>query len=390
MSVTTAPTMTATVTSTDVHHSADSHQSHGSPPTLATKTGAVGAMGAVTGPSFPLEAARSRTGSESLSATPAPEVDAYAKEDPSTAFGGAGGTSFSIRQDPLRVTLDAPALFAVALLLAVGVHCVDHALLEASLALIPILLFIRNDYRNYLALGPGGTPSTFSGYCRISWFRLWAIRDPFSPPAPSMLDRRGGRRGKGDGAGSLAVPARGILVPTSGVDSSLTSDSGNPGNSFRTSPLPYRPGPRPVVAGIAPQRQVDQRGTLPCYRALRSALERAAARHPSKLGTARSCLEKHGLGLFALHPVNVTCNGEICHVHDSDRSLHMNLHPDDIREVLLKGWGQRHPLASDAWWGPMPVRKEFVMVYAPRGRSRALSLPEMSRASVLTGESLAR
>jgi hypothetical protein len=87
------------------------------------------------------------------------------------------------------------------------------------------------------------------------------------------------------------------------------------------------------------------------------------------LGTARSCFEKHGLGLFARHPVNKTCQGEIFHVHPSDHSMHMNLHPDDIKEVLEKGWGQRHPLARKGWWflGAMPVPEDFVMIYAPRG-----------------------
>jgi len=49
--------------------------------------------------------------------------------------------------------------------------------------------------------------------------------------------------------------------------------------------------------------------------------------------------------------------------------MHMNLHPDDIREVLEKGWGQRHPLARKGWWffGSMPVPEDFVMIYAPRG-----------------------
>ncbi|KAF3360391.1 Adenosylhomocysteinase [Verticillium dahliae VDG1] len=56
----------------------------------------------------------------------------------------------------------------------------------------------------------------------------------------------------------------------------------------------------------------------------------------------------------------------VCHVHDSDHSLHMTLHPDDIAEVLRKGWGQRHPLARKGWFGAMPVPEEFLMVYAPR------------------------
>ncbi len=55
-------------------------------------------------------------------------------------------------------------------------------------------------------------------------------------------------------------------------------------------------------------------------------------------------------------------------IHTSDRSLHLNLHPDDIKEVLLKGWGQRHPMAWSGWvYTPVPCT--FVMIYAPRGES---------------------
>ena len=70
-------------------------------------------------------------------------------------------------------------------------------------------------------------------------------------------------------------------------------------------------------------------------------------------------------------------------MHNSDRSLHLNLHPDDQREVLAQGWGQRHPLTASppppalekalrALPGPlrllfrMPVPRTFTMVYAPR------------------------
>jgi hypothetical protein len=47
--------------------------------------------------------------------------------------------------------------------------------------------------------------------------------------------------------------------------------------------------------------------------------------------------------------------------------MHMNLHPDDIKEILEKGWGQRHPMAWTGWVYT-PVPSTFVMVYAPRGR----------------------
>ncbi|OLN88740.1 hypothetical protein CCHL11_01906 [Colletotrichum chlorophyti] len=252
--------------------------------------------------------------------------------------------NYVLKQEPISVTLNGPAIFTLSMTLAAIIHFLEPRIAEFLLLLVPLLLLVRNDYQNFLGLGPGGTPATFQGYIRIAWLRLWALRDPFTAPAPNP--NRFPKRGILRGGPSLSVGA---------------TDEPN-----RRPGLPYRPGPRPLVAGIAPQRQLDQHGTVPQYRALRRALERLAAESPARFGTARSCLEKHGLGLFARHPVNVTCNGEICHVHDSDHSLHMNLHPEDISEVLAKGWGQRHPLAWKGRLLQMPVPEEFIMVYAPR------------------------
>ncbi|KAI6372244.1 hypothetical protein MCOR25_003762 [Pyricularia grisea] len=178
---------------------------------------------------------------------------------------------------------------------------------------------------------PGGTPPTIFGYARLSWYRLFAVRDPFSAPVPSRNH----------------LPACGIL---------------------RDQPLPYRPGPRPLVAGLAPQRQLDQWGPVRCAEQLKTAIERATVQFPQLLGTATSSIEKHGFALFARHPVNVHGNGEVAHVHSSDKSLHLNLHPDDIKEVLQRGWGQRHPLGfgSIRGWVESPVPSTFVMIYAPR------------------------
>lgn len=263
-----------------------------------------------------------------------------------------------IRQDPFSLTLDANALLAGSLLLLVGMHLVPRLALEAAILAAPLLLLARNDYQNFLRLGPGGTPPTLAGYARLAWFRLFVLRDPFSPPPRSAVTR----------------PAAGVLPH---------------------SDLPYRPGPRPTVAGLAPQRQLDQHGSPATIARLRRALARLAAARPDRLGVATSCLERHGFALFARHPVNVCGNGEIFHIHSSDRSMHMNLHPDDIAEVLRKGWGQRHPMAwgratqptqqqqqqqgssserpaKRTGWFPIqiksPLPETFVMTYAPRGK----------------------
>ncbi|KAI0594323.1 hypothetical protein F4775DRAFT_606301 [Biscogniauxia sp. FL1348] len=238
----------------------------------------------------------------------------------------------TIRQDPLSVTLDGSAVFALSLGLILSLHVFDPHTVALFVGSAAAALFVHNDYQNYLKLGPGGTPATFPGYLRISWLKLWALRDPLSPLA----------------AGPDTQPARGVL------------------GKKAAPPLPHRRGPRPRVVGIAPQRQVDQFGSRACYLALRRALERHARARAPAIGVGTSCFEKHGMGLFARRPFNDTCRGEICHVHVSDHSLHLNLHPDDAREVLAKGWGQRHPLTSQAAPFKMPVPPQFTMVYAPR------------------------
>ncbi|KAI1764805.1 hypothetical protein GGR53DRAFT_301165 [Hypoxylon sp. FL1150] len=234
----------------------------------------------------------------------------------------------TIRQDPLSVTLDGPAIFAVTVLLILGVHILQPVAAALAIGLAAGLLFIHNDYQNYLKLGPGGTPATFLGYVRINWLKVWACRDPFTP-----------------------LPADPNVEPVAGI--------------LHKKPLPYRCGPRPKVVGIAPQRQVNQFGSRECYLALRRVLESHSNVNSEEVGLGTSCFEKHGLGLFARYPFNKTCQGEICHVHSSDHSMHMTLHPDDVKEVIEKGWGERHPLTSQCLL-KMPVPKQFTMVYAPR------------------------
>lgn len=246
-----------------------------------------------------------------------------------------------IHQNPFSVTLDAWAMFAGSLLLVISMHFMQLSMLKAIIVAVPLALLVRNDYLNFLLLGPGGTPPTFVGYLRLLWFRMFALRDVYHSPPEADPD---------------LAPSRGIL---------------RGGDASKGKELPYRPGPRPQVAGLAPQRQLDQQASNTCYAQLRAAVENLTREHPDILCTATSCIEKHGFGLFARHPVNVWGQGEIFHIHDSEKSMHMSLHPDDIKEVLDKGWGQRHPLAFSGFpgWIKAPLPPTFVMIYAPRGKS---------------------
>jgi hypothetical protein len=237
------------------------------------------------------------------------------------------------QNDILQVTLSGPALVLAVLAIILSIQILQPSLTCTLVALAPIPWIIHNDYENFINLGPGGTPSTFFGYLKITYLRLFALSDPYTPP--SFSSER--------------------IYPTTGYYQRAHSW------------LPKRNGSRPKIAGIAPQRQLDQHGCAEMYQILRTSLENLAVKHPDMFRVGTSCFEKKGLALFARDPINPTCRGEVCHVHHSDRSLHMNLHPDDAKIVLEKGWGERHPLARGGWMKAY-VPREFIMIYAPRNR----------------------
>jgi len=190
-------------------------------------------------------------------------------------------------------------------------------------AFFSTLLHLYADYKAFLALGPGGTPSTVPGYVRTKTLSVFALRNPYLPKATTTTQR-----------GHLRH-------------------------------LPARPTPRPTTRGIAPHRQVTQRASPALYQHLAAELHRLVAADPERLVLGTSCFEKHGTGLFSRSPARRTCRGEICHAHPSDGSMHMTLHPADARVVLEAGWGERHPLARGGWFEKF-VPEGFVMVYAPR------------------------
>lgn len=154
--------------------------------------------------------------------------------------------------------------------------------------LFPAYRFILRDYHDFLSLGPGGTPSTFTGYLRVSFLRLFTLKDPFTPP--------------------IATPT---TLPTDGY-------------LLR---LPTRRGPRPRVAGIAPHRQLDQRSTPQIHQALRDGLHSLAAIYPTALRKGNSVTPHPGpnhinalMEPFAKPThLNPTCadTAEICHLHAS-------------------------------------------------------------------------
>lgn len=231
----------------------------------------------------------------------------------------------------LRVTLTGYSLLLTIFSIIVCIHVVQPSLTAVLIAIALVQCVIYNDYKAFLSLGPGGTPSNFLGYLKLKLLKCFAFRDSemyTAPPIPIMVR-----------------PDIGYFQPVHTIT--------------------YRPGPRPKIVGLAPQRQADQLGCPVAHVTLRKTLNGLAVDCPEQFFTAVSCFEKKGLALFSKQPLNQTCHGEICHVHHTDGSLHLNLHPMDAQVVIAQGWGQRHPLSRGGWMKRF-VPREFLMIYAPR------------------------
>ncbi|KZM24408.1 uncharacterized protein EKO05_0001546 [Ascochyta rabiei] len=219
-----------------------------------------------------------------------------------------------------------------------------HILTTIVVLTLPVLtaFYVYHDYKAFLSLGPGGTPSTPVGYLKVKTLGLLSLRDPLRPlPIPPHFR-----------------PQKGYL------------DS-----------LPTRSGTRPLVQGIAPQRQQTQRSDEKMYNRLVERMRHYAHDPANMLLERTSCFEKNSSGLFASVPITRTCGGEICHAHPSDGSLHLTLHPADANTMVENGWGERHPLARGGWFRRF-VPREFVLIYAPRTETELDAVMQIVAASI--------
>lgn len=149
---------------------------------------------------------------------------------------------------------DGPNAFGDLLLTQGSSSNVNYLLyLTVLLALLfPTYRYVNNDYQKFLDLGPGGTPSTFSGYLRVTYLRIFfALQDPFQPPSLA----------------EAVFPADGYL-----------------------NHLPQRSSPRPHIAGIAPHRQINQWAPESLRNCLEDALCSLVTSLPSPSSTASPTL----------------------------------------------------------------------------------------------------
>lgn len=79
-----------------------------------------------------------------------------------------------------------------------------------------------------------------------------------------------------------------------------------------------------------------------------------------------SALERVGQAIFLRTPnqaptLNARLQGEICHIHESDMSAHVVLSIADAKEVVAKGWGERHRITGTAI-----IPLGYTLLYLPR------------------------
>ncbi len=209
-----------------------------------------------------------------------------------------------------------------------------------------ILSLIKKDYQAAVARGSGGTPSSFLSYLEVNFFRLFCVRNSRLVPevSPHLWMQRG----------------------------YLES-------------LPLRNGVRPRLVGLAPQRQITQVGSKAMYEALANIIVDFARTNDSQCYLGRSTFKNNNTALFARTTgfSQTKYHGEICHAHPTDGSMHLNMHPADVKIVVEAGWGELHPLARPSYWWNLicPVPAGLTMIYSPRDEKELKILKDIIRAA---------
>ncbi len=144
--------------------------------------------------------------------------------------------------------------------------------------------------------------------------------------------------------------------------------------------LPERPGPRPATSAGIPHRQLNQTPAPALFQRLRAGfLSIPGARQGPSLVSVPGA---RGLFLNDCSRCNTRYGfirgGEFAHLHPpDDGSLHMVLAPDDVAQVLVRGWGELHP-----WAVTGRILPTIVLVYAPRTDEEVRIVLDIATASL--------
>ncbi|OQV11223.1 hypothetical protein CLAIMM_15086 [Cladophialophora immunda] len=111
------------------------------------------------------------------------------------------------------------------------------------------------------------------------------------------------------------------------------------------------------------------------------------------LKTAPSLHEKRDDALFLAdtiagnQPIAKQMLREVAHIHKTgDHSLHIALPPQDCKEVIRAGWGQRHALSGGTILTRIGINRfylpmEYILIYSPRNRAEIETVMRLVQAS---------
>lgn len=217
-----------------------------------------------------------------------------------------------------------------------------------SLTFVCVAGWVAWDYRAWKALGRGGVPYNLRGWLMVTRFRLEA-RD--------TLD--------------------------TGVYAALI---GGAEDSVRVPPLPVRQGPRPRMGRHpVPHRQLDQKPERDeTRRLLDQVFDRFVDHNGTYVRYAKSFYEKRNDAVTLIdpsrgRPLAALSQGEVAHIHPADGSMHMIFSPSDAKQIIEKGWGERHPLCGVPRHN---IALTYLMIYTPRDADEVAVVRQLLRGAV--------
>ena len=237
-------------------------------------------------------------------------------------------------------------------LTALSIAAITTAVFGAS-RLIPWAI---NDYRMFLALGPGGPP-----YNVFGWALVTCILRPLSISRDQAL--------------SLTE------YPSTGAGEGVLG-------------IKVRKGDRPDVKGITPQRQVDQNPDAGMKERVVHMFQDLAMRNGGILEWKRSHYERHNDALYvaqgllynkeeemSVSDTAKVAKGEIGHPH-ADGSVHLYLSSADARVVVERGWAERHRLSVKGWQERFGLGATYMLIYGARNEEEVEVMRILLGASV--------
>jgi len=113
-------------------------------------------------------------------------------------------------------------------------------------------------------------------------------------------------------------------------------------------------------------------------------MEELVVEHAVRAVIKTSAMEKANNAIFIADPIPTphaiakATSREIAHVHvDADHSIHALLSPLDCKEVILKKWGERMPLAGSL------VPNEYLILYTPRNTEEIKVVKSIVSAAIM-------